>query len=183
MHFKNIDLDVVIIPVLFSGHELTGFHDTFRASKLDVYSLGLNPLNNGGQDLVFLFDIFIINLAALRLPYALHQHLLGCLRGHAAKISRRNVNFDDIADLVIAADFQRFIPADLQIRLLDDLSDRLAGVQLGAFLLAQVSGQVQVGVADLVVAAISYLKRFLDGVHQDAFVDILFPREHGNGIH
>ena len=178
LHLQHIHLDMVVYAIFLAGHELAAFHDALGKAQLHIHGLGLHALHDGGEDFVFLFCIFVIDLAALGLADALHDHLLGGLGGHAAKILGCYVDFNDIAQLEIGAHGAGFGQGNLDIGILDLLHDHLAGDNLHGLFAGDDDAQVHRRAGALLAAAAEGgLAGLLHGGQKHFLADIALARQ------
>ena len=105
LHFQDIDLDMIALAEFLAGDHLALFQNAFRIAQLDIDIVVVLSLYNSGQDFVGLFHILVIDLAALCLADALHDHLLGCQCSHAQEAFGRDILFDDVVNLGARTDF------------------------------------------------------------------------------
>ena len=176
VHLQHIDLDVVAVVEHLAGDHVLLLQHALGAAQLHIHRLGFHPLDDGREDLAFLLDVLVVDLAALRLADALHNHLLGRLRGHPQEARGRHVHLGDVAHLVIGAQPVRILQANLAGGLLHLGHDELAGVDVCDSRLP-VHGHRQVGGHHFPLGQVLFirgLQRLLNGVEQQFLADALF---------
>ena len=142
--FQHVDLDAVVDGKFFIGHLLVGLDDALRAPQLHIDVAVFHALDDGGEDLVFLLAVFVVDHAALGLAQMLHDHLLGGLRGDAAKVAGRDGHFHQVAHLVAAVDLAGLLKRHLALGVVYFLDHRLAREHLDLALVA-VDGGAHIG--------------------------------------
>ena len=109
--FEDVDLDALVHFVFLAGDHFLFGENTVRLAELDICIALFDALYDRCQDLVFLFNVFVIDVAAFRLTDALHHDLLCGLRRDASEILRKRFLFENVAEVVEGVDllcaFQR----------------------------------------------------------------------------
>ena len=184
LHLQHIYLDVVVYAVFLARHKLAAFHDAFGEAQLHIHGLGLHALHDGSENFIFRVHVLVIDLAALSLADALHDHLLGGLRGHAAKVLGRHVDFNDIAQLEIGAHGAGFSQGNLDVGILDLFHNHLARNHLHRLFTgddhAQIHGRAG---ALLAAAAEGGLAGLLHGRQKHIFADVAHARQSADRLY
>ena len=185
VHFQHIYFNVVVDVIFLAGHIFAGLHDALGAAQLHIHALGLHPLHDGGENLVLLVGVFLIDAALLRFADPLHDDLLGGLGGGAQEAVRGHVDLGDIAHPIVAADLQRFLQRDLIGGILHIVGDGLAGEHVHVAGIAihgdgQVAGRVLVPGDVLFVGGLHGL---LNRAEENLRLDILFGAQRLDCVH
>ena len=146
-----------------------------------------HTVDNGGQDLVFLLNEVLINLAVLRLADLLDDHLLGRLCRHPAEIGGRHLGFDDVLLLIVRLDLSCLFKGDLGCIILDLEDNRLPCIQMhGAAYPVEFHPHIGVGrhhpVLLIEVVLVCTFERLFNRGKQNFLANILFLCQHGNGF-
>ena len=184
LHLQHVHLDVVVVMQHLAGNHVALLQNALGAAQIDVHALGLHALHDSGEHFAFLFDVLIVDLAALRLADALHDDLLGGLRRHAQESVGGHVHLGNVAHLIVAAQLACVLQTDLAALLLHLGDDELAGIHMGHARLP-VHHHRQIGGSHLQliqVLLISRLQRLLDGAEQQLLADVLFLCERLQGL-
>ena len=168
-NLQHVDLDAVVDRQLLGGHLLAGLQKALGAAQLDVNLLVLDALDDGGEYLVFLLAVFVVDHAPLGLAQMLHHHLLGGLRRDAAEVLGRHLDLHQIAQLILGLYGPGFLQRHLALGILHRLHDGLAAEHLHAALFG-VDGGANVGVFAEVLF-ICGNQRGLDRAEEYVFID------------
>jgi hypothetical protein len=136
----------------------------------------LDPLDLADHDLADAVLVLVVLPLALGLAHALHDHLLGALRGDAAEVDRRQRVEDHVADLGRRVARLRVLEADL----LRVVLDRVGHLEL-AVELPVAAAPVELGddlVLLAVLAARGRLVGLLEGLDHLVRRDALLLRHH-----
>ena len=127
---QHVDLDPLAVLVGLPGDHLVGGQDAVGLAQLHVGVALLHPLHDGGEDLVLLLGVLLVDVAALGLPDALDHHLLGGLGGDAPELAGVRLLLHDVAHLVEGVDLLGGGQGDLHGGVHDLLHHGLAGVDV-----------------------------------------------------
>ena len=170
--------------VFLAGHELVRFQQAFRPAQLHVNALRVHPFHDAGQDLVFLLDVFIVDLALFHVLKPLADHLLGGLGGHAAKIRRGHVQFHDVAQFIIGPERSGVLQGNLLVFVLHFFGNHLAGKNLHVMLPGQHHGKVHGRVGPTFhIFAVGGLAALLHRADDLFHADILGLGQGFDGVH
>jgi hypothetical protein len=105
-----------------------GRHDRLSPAKIYRDVTGVNALDRACQQLPGFVDILIENEVALGFPQALHDDLLGGLRGYTPRVVIDETGLQDVSELGAQLDFLGVGHCDLRpwlLNLIDDVKDCL----------------------------------------------------------
>ena len=124
LHVEHVRANEIVDAIVFAGNLLVERHHRFVAAfERHVHVALFVALHGAGHEIVELADVFVVDRVALGLANALHDDLLGGLRGDAAEIFRRHFFVEEIADLIRRAGLLR---GDLELRIGDLFDDGAA---------------------------------------------------------
>ena len=186
---QQVHLEALAGHVIVRGHLLGGLQRALGLAQLDIdsFRLGINAVHDGGQDLVFLLDEVVVDLAALGLADLLHDHLLGGLRSHAAEVVRRDLDLNDVVLLIAGLNPARILDGDFASLVDYPLHDGLArkqahraghAVKLHAHI--RVGGRHAVLLVEVIL--IGALERFLNRGEQHLLADALLLGQKRNRL-
>ena len=186
---QHVNLEALARRVHVAGHLLARLEHALGLAQLDVdiLRLGIDAVHNRGQNLVFLLDEVVVDLAALGLANLLHDDLLGRLRGDAAEVVRRDLDLDDVILLIAGLNRLRFLDGNLGRLVGGPALDRLAGVQANrAGLPVQLHAHVRVGRRHAVFLAeiifISALQCLFNRRKEQLLADVFFLGQRRDGF-
>ena len=180
LDFDDIGFDMVTVLIALRRDLFRRREHGYGLTQVNEDVAILHALYEAAHDITLTARELLVDDATLCLTDALYHHLFGRLRGHAAEVSGRNLNFDNIAHLIV-----RFQRARLSERNLLNLIHRLLHHGLNGIHMV-VTGITREGHADVLRGAeIALIRRnegSLNRLEQNFGVDALFLCELMQGV-
>ena len=127
---QHVDLDPLVVLVVLPGDHLVLGQDAVGLAQLHVGVALLHPLHDGGEDLVLLLGVLLVDVAPLGLPDPLDHHLLGGLGGDAPELAGVRLLLDHVSLLIEGVHLLGRGQGDLHRGVRDLLHHGLAGVDV-----------------------------------------------------
>ncbi len=177
-HVVNESAHPVALVERFAGQHLVAPQQRLGAAQVDHDVAVLDALDEAVDDFALAVLVLVVLTLALGLAHPLHDHLLGGLRGDAAKVDRRQRLGQEVSGLGFGIALARLVDDDLGERVLDQLDDLEASHQANVAGLAIDFGANVVLLAVLALAGVLY--GLFHGLENGVAVDAFLAR-HGVG--